>query len=75
MEILLFGQLTDITKTASLQMEFAADTDTLICALQRKFPDLQTATFVVAVNGQIIQQNTILDAGMKVALLPPFSGG
>ena len=76
MEVLLFGQLTDITKTGALQLqESFTDSDALLQHLYVQFPGLKAATFVVAVNGRVIQQNTPLTANGKVALLPPFSGG
>lgn len=75
MEVLMFGQLVDITKTASLHMESIVDTNGLLIDLRNRFPALQSAIFIVAVNGEIIQENTPLDESKKVALLPPFSGG
>jgi len=76
MEILFFGQLTDITKTAALHWPAAVeDTDNLLQELQNQFPGLNAATFIVAVNGRVIQQNSKLESDMKVALMPPFSGG
>jgi molybdopterin synthase sulfur carrier subunit len=75
MEVLLFGQLVEITKTAALDIASVKDTNDLLIDLRNRFPALQSATFVVAVNGEIIQANTPLDENKKVALLPPFSGG
>lgn len=74
-EVLIFGQLTDMTRQSKLQVDDMPDTDALLAWLKAGYPGLQSAKFVVAVNGQVIQQNTTLAAGATVALLPPFSGG
>jgi molybdopterin synthase sulfur carrier subunit len=74
-EVLIFGQLTDITAAGKLQVEDAADTNTLLEKLKAIYPALAAAKFVVAVNNQVIKENTALSQGVQVALLPPFSGG
>jgi sulfur-carrier protein len=73
--VLIFGQLTDITGTNTLEMEPAADTGSLLAALYNKYPGLQQASFVLAVNKQVVQENTLLPNACTVALLPAFSGG
>ena len=74
-DVLIFGQLTDITRQSKLQANDMTDTDALLAWLKAGYPALESAKFVVAVNGQVIQQNATLSAGATVALLPPFSGG
>jgi len=74
-EIIVFGQLTDITGSASLQVEATADTDTLLRTLQRRYPQLTSSKYVVAVNKKIITANTAVSDADTIALLPPFSGG
>lgn len=74
-DVLIFGQLTDITRQGKLQANDMPDTDALLAWLKANYPALGSAKFMVAVNGQVIQQNTSLPAGATVALLPPFSGG
>ncbi|MCW3090323.1 MAG: thiamine protein [Ferruginibacter sp.] len=73
--ILLFGQLTDITGIGTITMEDVADTDSVVQNLHRRFPALATSKYVVAVNKNIITGNTLLTQNSTVALLPPFSGG
>lgn len=75
MNVLFFGQLTDITGNTNLQVEDVADTDTLIKKLQEIYPALNNSKYAVAVNKKIIQSNTGLQNDFEVALLPPFSGG
>jgi molybdopterin converting factor small subunit len=38
--ILFFGQLTEITGVATVQLEHIADTDALVIQLRQKFPAL-----------------------------------
>ncbi|MFT3822301.1 MAG: MoaD/ThiS family protein [Chitinophagaceae bacterium] len=73
--VLLFGQLTDITGTNKLVLENIADTHTLARQLQSRYPALQPAHYLIAVNKQLVQENTMLQDGIEVALLPPYSGG
>ena len=75
MEVLFFGQLTDLTGVATLSCDHVADTDQLLAQLKEKYPALATATFMVAVNNHMINRNTIIEPGSKIAIMPPFSGG
>ena len=74
-DILAFGQLTDITGRNTWQMEDVYDTDKLKAELVEKYPKLAQSKFLLAVNMEIIRGNVKLNPGDVVALLPPFSGG
>jgi molybdopterin converting factor small subunit len=74
-EILAFGQLTDITGQDAWQMEDIMDTDQLNVMLAEKYPGLKQSKYLIAVNMEIIRGNVKLIPGDVVALLPPFSGG
>jgi molybdopterin synthase sulfur carrier subunit len=74
-EVLFFGQLTDITGETSMMLEGVQDTNALQAELVTRFPALQQAKFRIAVNNRIIDNNTTITEGSKVALMPPFSGG
>ncbi len=73
--IILFGQLTDITGAGSLTMKDVTDTDSLVVTLQIGYPALISSKFVIAVDKKVISGNTPLTNNCTVALLPPFSGG
>ena len=73
--IIIFGQLTDITGEQNLVVSDVNDTDQLITKLNKMFPAIAGAKFVIAVNKQVISENTILNNNSTIALLPPFSGG
>jgi len=73
--ILLFGQLTDITRTDTIVLEDVKDTDNLVMALHAKYPALVNTKYLIAVDKKVISVNTPLTDNCPVALLPPFSGG
>ncbi|HTL07512.1 MAG TPA: MoaD/ThiS family protein [Chitinophagaceae bacterium] len=72
---MVFGQLTEITGSATVALEGAADTDAVLRLLQTRYPRLTGSRYVVAVNKKIITENTKVGNTDAVALLPPFSGG
>jgi molybdopterin synthase sulfur carrier subunit len=73
--ILLFGQLAEITGCSHLRVEGMEDTSSLIEEINRRYPAFATAKYMVAVNKKVISENTRLNNDSVVALLPPFSGG
>ena len=73
-KIILFGKLADIAG-GSVSVDNVADTDSLINALHKNYPEIATTKYVIAVDKQLITENTILNKKSMVALLPPFSGG
>lgn len=74
-KVLLFGQLTDITKTSELHFSKPSSTQELIQELAEQFPNLVNANYRIAINKKLVQGNAMLADGDVVALLPPFSGG
>jgi molybdopterin synthase sulfur carrier subunit len=74
LKIIMFGRLADIAGN-TVAIEDVTDTDSLINELKKKYPALSNSRFVIAVNKEIIKENTILTSSSVVALLPPFSGG
>jgi sulfur-carrier protein len=73
--ILLFGQLTDITGSDSISMNDIIDTNSMMESLQQTYPALANSKYLVAVDKKVISTNTPLTDNCIVALLPPFSGG
>jgi molybdopterin converting factor small subunit len=74
MQIILFGRLADIAESP-IVVNYAADTDSLIKELHKTYPALAESKYVIAVNKQVVNSNTLLNENSVVALLPPFSGG
>lgn len=73
--ILLFGQLTDITKAGTIILNNVPDTDAVVMKMHKQFPALANSKYVIAVDKKIISSNTQLTNNSTVALMPPFSGG
>lgn len=73
--VLIFGQIADFTGEGSLKISAVISTDELRQLLQKKYPQLKNLEYSLAVNKKIIQENSRLQDGDIVALLPPFSGG
>ncbi len=74
-DILIFGQLTDITGTNRLSLPGVADTSSLIDELNRKYPGLKDVKYRIAVDKKIITDNIVITEHSTIALMPPFSGG
>jgi sulfur-carrier protein len=74
-QVIVFGQLTDILGHQPVTMEDAPDTNTLIQRLNQRYPALVKAPYIIAVDKKIVTGNTELISGNTVALLPPFAGG
>ena len=73
-KIILFGKLAEIAGGA-VSMDNVEDTDSLINALNKNYPEFAKTKYVIAVDKQVIKENTVLNKKSTVALLPPFSGG
>lgn len=75
MKILFFGQLSDITGEATKIVANSSDINSLQESLYNEFPTLKNATFRVAVNNKIVNENLVLTDTDEIAFLPPFAGG
>ncbi len=73
-KIILFGKLADVAGN-SVSVDNVADTDGLVNSLNKRYPELAATKYVIAVDKQVIKENTVLNNKSTVALLPPFSGG
>jgi molybdopterin converting factor small subunit len=75
MNIMVFGQLEDITGASIISIDEVKDTEQLLNSLYIRFPQLKEKKMLIAVDQKIIQENTVINDQSAVALLPPFSGG
>ena len=74
-KVMIFGQLAEFTDCNNLSFENVKNTNELIERLQLKYPSFSAASYTIAVDKKVIKENTSLNPGDTVALLPPFSGG
>lgn len=70
-----FGVLAEKLPEAEFRFPYYKNTDELRAALYKSYPYLESLDFTLAVNKQIVQENTLLKDEEEIALLPPFSGG
>ncbi|MEN9885158.1 MAG: hypothetical protein RLZZ420_2375, partial [Bacteroidota bacterium] len=75
MELMYFGQLTDITGCSTQRLPAVADTDALRQWLYAQYPALQHAKFMIAINNKLVSGNVAIPEGARIAFMPPFSGG
>ena len=75
MEVLFFGQVTDITKTSSLLMETCEDLNHLKNLLFKQFPNLENAKLLISVDNKIVHENISLNENSKISFMSPYSGG
>ncbi|SFW59786.1 molybdopterin synthase sulfur carrier subunit [Sinomicrobium oceani] len=75
MKILVFGQLTDIFGDSFVRMRDIPDTDTMVKRLEENYPALKKMKYLIAIDKEIVRENTLLSESCEISLLPPFSGG
>lgn len=74
-EILFFGQLTDITGCNNMQLDNPGSLGQLKVQLFSKFPALMNSKFTIAINNRLIIEDQIILENSTIAFMPPFSGG
>jgi sulfur-carrier protein len=75
LKIKAFGLVAEIVNSQELEVEHIADTTSLMELLIKRYPDLKSTSFSLAMNRKQINGNTLIPSGAELALLPPFSGG
>ena len=73
--LLSFGSLTEVLQSGKINALEIMDSNSLKDYLIARHPELSTKKFLLAINKNIVQANTVLQEGDTVAVLPPFSGG
>ena len=73
--VIIFGKLIDITGSAAITINNVVDTAQLNELLHNRYPALNDYPYLMAVEKEIIQENTPLKNKDTVALLPPYAGG
>ncbi|ULQ52742.1 MoaD/ThiS family protein [Flavihumibacter fluvii] len=75
LNILVFGQLTDITGTGRLTVPIVHDANALRELLLEYYPEFSRMSYVIAVDKKLVSGNIPITVTSSIALLPPFSGG
>lgn len=74
-KILFFGQIAQFYGGLQIELPCPVDTDALINKLIEINSNLTYISYRIAINQVLINENTVLNAGDTVALMPAFSGG
>lgn len=76
LKLLFFGVLTDIVGNSTIKYKTdLKDIDELKKALQNQYPNLAKQTYKIAINQEIITENSTINDNDEIAFLPPFAGG
>lgn len=75
MDVYLFGILEEVTGQKILKADNFQSTDDLVRSLKDKIPALNDYTFQIAINQEVVTEDTTISPGDEIAFLPPFSGG
>lgn len=74
-EIISFGQIAEFINRQKIKVEGIANTDAFKQYLEDRFPALKGMKYKLALNKNIVQQNTEITNQAIIAIMPPFSGG
>lgn len=74
-EVLFFGQLTDITKCSTMSIDNPGSIYKLKSKLINRYPALEHMKFIIALNNKITLEDELIEVNSKIAIMPPFSGG
>ncbi|MCX2492418.1 MoaD/ThiS family protein [Pedobacter sp. PF22-3] len=74
-EIISFGQITEFINNQKIEVNGIADTNSFKQYLEDRFPALKGIKYKLALNKNIVQQNTEITNQATIAIMPPFSGG
>ena len=73
-EIIAFGKISEFVTNQRLSAPVGT-TDDLKAFLEESFPELKAMKYKLALNRNIVQENSGLSDHDTVAIMPPFSGG
>ena len=77
-KVLAFGIAKEIFENPSADIELhdAATVSNLKTLLEKKYPALQKlGSYMIAVNNEYAEGQTMVDSNDEIAIIPPVSGG
>lgn len=74
-EIISFGQIAEFIDNQKVDFDGIADTDNFKQYIEHQFPALKGMKYKLALNKNIVQENTEITKKAVIAIMPPFSGG
>ena len=74
-EMISFGQIAEFINNQKIDVDGISDTDAFKQYLENQFPALKGMKYKLALNKNIVQENTEITSNATIAIMPPFSGG
>lgn len=74
-KIKAFGQLAELIGSDALSIPAFETSNEVLNYLSNTYPELKNTRFSLAINHQLVNENTTLPQEAEIALLPLFSGG
>ncbi|WP_316803711.1 MoaD/ThiS family protein [Pedobacter nototheniae] len=74
-KLISFGKIAEFVTEQNIEIENISNTDELCLFFEKKYPALANMKYKVALNKNLVQQNSKIENMDTVALMPPFSGG
>jgi len=73
-KVIYFGAAQEITGKSAEELS-AGDTASLRMRILERYPAMSSVSFRIAVNRNLIREESLLRENDVVAILPPFQGG
>jgi len=73
--LICFGRIAEIIGNKNMEISGITETDEFKIHIENLYPALKSMKYKIAVNQELVQQNTRITSNAIVALMPPFSGG
>jgi molybdopterin converting factor small subunit len=74
-KVLFFGVLAEVTGTDCKHYLDVKSIGDLKLKIEDDFPEVVHYDFLISLNNEIMNNDSVLNNGDEVALLPPFAGG
>jgi sulfur-carrier protein len=74
-KIISFGEITGFINHQKIEVDGIAGTYALKQYPENRFPVMKGIKYKLALNKNIVQQNTQITNQATIAIMPPFSGG
>ncbi len=72
--VLYFGAAQELTGKSSEKLN-AGDTGSLCRVMLEKYPSMRTLSFRIALNRNLLREESVLMENDEIAILPPLQGG
>ncbi|KLT64334.1 MoaD/ThiS family protein [Pedobacter sp. BMA] len=74
-ELISFGRISEFIPNQKIQINGIETTSGLQNYLEKTFPQLAGMKYKLALNKNLVQQESEIRNGDSIAIMPPFSGG